>query len=69
MTVKVFGFQWIDYLLSYSGHESLNVVIRVCSTKNDTMGRVASEESLGSPLPLPHAPRLSSASIYSEQTF
>lgn len=51
VTVKVSEFQWIEYLLSYSGHESLNAAIGVCSTKNDNVVGVASEESLASPPP------------------
>lgn len=46
---KVFGFQWIDHLLSYSGHETLSMVIRVYNTKNDTMVGVAPEEPQTSP--------------------
>lgn len=52
-TAKVFGFQWIDHLLSYSGHETLNVVIRVCNIKNDRTVGVA-----------PKSPRLLSKPIF-----
>lgn len=48
-TAKVFGFQWVDHLLSYCGHETLNVVIRVCNTKNDSMVGAAPEEPQASP--------------------
>lgn len=35
---KVFGFQWIDHLLSYGGHETSSMVIRACNTKNESIG-------------------------------